>query len=166
MSGSWKVTHCALAIKCRLPPLKIQNNVANRGMTWCEMKYKIMNNDLTFGRSEEMKRKYQEAVSRIKMENKTVDQRILEKEFGNTREKTILTPNEYPYYLQVGIRHDILWSRDKLSREIIEDFIKCSNKLKNRECLWFINAQKDKSVKSVEHAHIISRLKGSKCICA
>ena len=77
---------------------------------------------------------------------------------SNSEEKIILVENKFPYSLEKGIKHYVVWSLEKKispadAREIVEN----SFPSKKFDILMFENAEHNKSIKSIPHVHIFIR---------
>ena len=64
--------------------------------------------------------------------------------------------NEFPYHLEPGIDHAILWSNVELTKDLIEQQI-AKHVPADFEYVWFINTPSLRSVPDIHHAHVMSR---------
>eukprot|EP01024_Parvocaulis_polyphysoides_P073753 TRINITY_DN9509_c0_g4_i3.p3 TRINITY_DN9509_c0_g4~~TRINITY_DN9509_c0_g4_i3.p3 ORF type:complete len:149 (-),score=9.82 TRINITY_DN9509_c0_g4_i3:213-659(-) len=62
---------------------------------------------------------------------------------------------DFPYYLEEGIEHNVLWCTEPLMEEEIQQVLK--SYCKDRETTYFVNPPHLQSIKGVWHAHVISR---------
>ena len=60
--------------------------------------------------------------------------------------------NDFPYALESGIEHYILWSTESLTEE---EIVKECESFSTKEYLFFVNPPKFRSVKRVWHAHVM-----------
>jgi hypothetical protein len=67
--------------------------------------------------------------------------------------------NDFPYALQAGIQHRVLWSTGALDEGTLRAAIAARYDAAKWECAWFVNPPALKSVKRIEHAHVLCRLK-------
>ena len=68
----------------------------------------------------------------------------------------VFLPNNFPYYLEDNISHDLLFSIKPLNKHQIETIIQ--KELGNdSEYLWWINPENLKSINNVWHCHIVSK---------
>mmetsp|Transcript_3857 Transcript_3857/g.7966 ORF Transcript_3857/g.7966 Transcript_3857/m.7966 type:complete len:208 (-) Transcript_3857:276-899(-) len=79
----------------------------------------------------------------------------------------VFRENDFPYSLEDGIEHHVLWSSSDLSEKAIRDVI--AKERDGFESIFFINPPEYKSVHSIQHAHILSRksfsMKHSSRVC-
>jgi len=68
---------------------------------------------------------------------------------------TALVLNKYPYALQKGIYHYVLFALQPLDSSSIQHEIQV--KFKNRPVVWFINPLYLQSIKDLWHCHIFIR---------
>lgn len=69
--------------------------------------------------------------------------------------KLVYTLNDFPYYVEPGIEHGVVWSTGKLREKDMLALL--DEKLSGRERIYFINPPSLQSVAEVEHAHVFSR---------
>jgi len=67
--------------------------------------------------------------------------------------------NDFPYALQAGIQHRVLWSSGGLDEATLRAAIAEQYDAARWECAWFVNPPALKSVMGIEHAHVLCRLK-------
>ena len=70
--------------------------------------------------------------------------------------------NDFPYYLEPGIRHFTLWSQKPLYDFAIADIL--LHVFGSEEVIWFVNLPKYQSIPEVVHYHVfvMSRCEGEK----
>eukprot|EP00890_Picochlorum_soloecismus_P005374 jgi/Picsp_1/5838/NSC_03197-R1_sulfotransferase len=68
------------------------------------------------------------------------------KDFRETR-RSVLRENDFPYYMEGGIEHFILWSTSPMEKEDIESYI--AREMPGFEYLWFVNPVELRSVLDV-----------------
>lgn len=66
----------------------------------------------------------------------------------------VFRENDFPYNLDEGIKHYLLWSNQDLSPLDIEECIK-EHTAGAIETLWFINPVQLKSIPELWHAHVM-----------
>ena len=103
-------------------------------------------------RTDEMENKYMEHLSELKKNNIQTHDYIMKTAFPN-REPYSLLPNTFPYDLQKGILHWLLWvspnvdlELDTIKRIIYDKF--------GSNCVFFRNISTNQSIKSISHYHI------------
>jgi hypothetical protein len=69
--------------------------------------------------------------------------------------KVVMCANDYPYCLEEGVQHDVIWSSYALNAEEIRHHI--ANHLPDRDFVWFVNPVANQSVPGLWHAHVMSR---------
>eukprot|EP00210_Caulerpa_lentillifera_P004541 g4333.t1 len=67
----------------------------------------------------------------------------------------VFTENEFPYFFETGIKHDLLWSEQELSSSEIESLI--AKYKPGFEVVWFRNPPELQSIPEVWHVHILSK---------
>uniref|UniRef100_A0A061RV04 Uncharacterized protein n=1 Tax=Tetraselmis sp. GSL018 TaxID=582737 RepID=A0A061RV04_9CHLO len=72
-------------------------------------------------------------------------------------DEVIWMGNDFPYAVEPGIVHDLIWCRKKLSLEQLQQV--CQQRLSGREYLIFVNPEGLKSIPDVWHAHVLHREK-------
>jgi len=75
--------------------------------------------------------------------------------------KLVYMVNDFPYFVESGIEHGIVWSTGKLCKD--EMLALLDEKLPGKEKLYFINPPSLQSITEVEHAHVFSRNKPTSC---
>lgn len=71
----------------------------------------------------------------------------------------VVDVQEFPYFFEIGIQHDVLWSEDELLDSEIEEIIK-KNKV-GYEVVWFRNPVELQSIPDLWHVHVLSKLLNS-----
>jgi len=64
-------------------------------------------------------------------------------------------PNDFPYAFEEGIAHHIIWSTEQLSATELDAVIKAE--VPGHETQWWVNPPALQSVRSLWHAHVLSR---------
>ena len=64
----------------------------------------------------------------------------------------VITDNNFPYYIEKGLKHKLLWTNKKMIKSEIEEIIR--NKISSR-FVWFENLAINKSIPNIHHYHII-----------
>eukprot|EP01026_Neomeris_dumetosa_P048286 TRINITY_DN4175_c0_g1_i6.p2 TRINITY_DN4175_c0_g1~~TRINITY_DN4175_c0_g1_i6.p2 ORF type:complete len:109 (-),score=2.52 TRINITY_DN4175_c0_g1_i6:284-610(-) len=68
--------------------------------------------------------------------------------------------NDFPYYLEDGIEHHVLWCTEPLQHEEILQVIQQYRE--GYETTYFVNPPQLQSIKGVWHAHVLSRIANKK----
>ncbi|KAI8060577.1 hypothetical protein BC940DRAFT_323169 [Gongronella butleri] len=69
----------------------------------------------------------------------------------------ILLPNDFPYSVERGIDHQLLWSKRLLSESFVEHFLRDHYDAFKVEWVYFVNPPEVQSVKKLPHVHIFLR---------
>mmetsp|Transcript_37221 Transcript_37221/g.93563 ORF Transcript_37221/g.93563 Transcript_37221/m.93563 type:complete len:166 (+) Transcript_37221:60-557(+) len=80
------------------------------------------------------------------------------KERGPGERELIWRRNDFPYALQEGIHHDVIWCRTALSAQEIDEA--CRERYPDCECATFVNPAALASIPSLWHAHVMWRKRG------
>lgn len=144
---------------------------------WNELKEIIEKKEFEkLGRFPEELQKYKMILNQIKEEFFTIDDFILYKFFkfpyqiqnGKKKiiflktediQKKILVLNDFPYAIEEGIQHYLLWSLHELTLLEIEEFLKQTFSIQKKDYLYFINPENLKSIKNIFHIHIFVKNK-------
>lgn len=122
-------------------------------ISWNDVKYFNINNPPlnNFKRKCHDEKKYTEYLDFLKKKSITPHDNIIKNIIGDN--KYVVVKNTFPYDLNKGIEHWLLWvnPKDKLNISEIDTIIK--NKFKT--CVYFSNIEKNKSVKTIEHYQIL-----------
>mmetsp|Transcript_22205 Transcript_22205/g.35624 ORF Transcript_22205/g.35624 Transcript_22205/m.35624 type:complete len:199 (+) Transcript_22205:30-626(+) len=65
----------------------------------------------------------------------------------------VLTENEFPYHLESGVQHLVLFSTEKLDKERVQQMIE--EKYANREYLWWRNPICKQSIPDIWHIQVL-----------
>ena len=150
-----------------------------RPIDWETLRQRLEKGELhLLGRSEEVLRLYRTFSADILKEYTSMGDYVCHTVFGYPLEidpstskkhaiipepkgsRLAFRPNDFPYYFEEGIEHHVLWSEsDILNDEVVKQQILLHRP--DHECLFFINPLMLQSIKSVAHAHILSRRKKS-----
>jgi Protein of unknown function (DUF3605) len=80
---------------------------------------------------------------------------ILDTEFAKfPGQKTILTLNKFPYWIEEGLNHYVVWSLVQLPLSQAEEF--AYNKLHTNDFVIWENKKQNKSIKGIQHFHVIT----------
>lgn len=71
----------------------------------------------------------------------------------------IILPNDFPYSVEEGIQHILLWSQIPLSRDYIEYILETNFGSQNYEWVYWVNPPEIQSVKKLPHVHVFMRPK-------
>ncbi|CEP19289.1 hypothetical protein [Parasitella parasitica] len=73
------------------------------------------------------------------------------------RPPVIILPNDFPYSVEKGIQHILLWSQIPLSRDYIEHILESNYGSANYEWVYFVNPPEIQSVRKLPHVHVFMR---------
>ena len=117
---------------------------------------------IKFIRRKEVQKKYNKLKDKYKKEKIDINDVIKKDVFknGSLNEKFVFEPCKFPYFVEDGISHYILWCNPLFDWKrtltiVFKNEIK--KKLGNIEFGWFENEIKDRSVLGVKHFHIFFR---------
>ncbi len=122
-----------------------------------------------FGRSKEEQKRYERAQEQARKEYGSTEEWIRQSynvddgtcnttnNNNNNHLHSRVVENAFPYYLQKGIRHDVLWTDGSCppSPEQIEAIVAAG--FPGREAVWFRNPKRLQSVPGIDHVHILSQ---------
>lgn len=94
---------------------------------------------------------YQNMTDRERNEEiKTIEKQLIGKSY-------IISDNKYPYWLDDGMIHKIIWVSSEYEKYIFPEKIAIEHLLKNgyRDFVLFFNSKHLKSVPSITHYHVI-----------
>uniref|UniRef100_A0A7S2SDB3 Uncharacterized protein n=1 Tax=Rhizochromulina marina TaxID=1034831 RepID=A0A7S2SDB3_9STRA len=85
--------------------------------------------------------------------------RTCEPGLAHAGREIVFRRNDFPYWFEDGVRHDVLWAsrRPPLSCAEVEECIQCEETLSGRQVIWWANPPHLKSIPQIDHVHIISR---------
>ncbi|CAO3631189.1 unnamed protein product [Cunninghamella blakesleeana] len=66
----------------------------------------------------------------------------------------IILPNDFPYSVDQGIEHILLWSQQPLSPDYVEEIMKKNYNPKEWDWVYFVNPPEVQSVKKLPHVHV------------
>ena len=147
-----------------------------RVMGWEEIKLLVTENrENELGRLPEDLASYLRKMEEFRKVYHTVGDSIMNREFGyvlieegglkravipESKEKIVrFSINDYPYALENGIFHSLIWSTHSLTREEIIEICERNKPSELFDVLFFVNREEIKSVKNVYHAHVLWREK-------
>ena len=69
----------------------------------------------------------------------------------------VFRPNDFPYYFESGITHDVIWvsAEPPLREWEVQELMRA--RCAGRECIWWANPPRLKSVPEIDHVHVVSR---------
>ena len=72
----------------------------------------------------------------------------------------IIAENKYPYWIERGLIHKIIWVNNKFKKYIIPEKIAIEHLLQNnyKDYVLFCNSSRIKSIPSIAHYHVIYRI--------
>lgn len=74
-----------------------------------------------------------------------------------SRPPVIILPNDFPYSVEEGIKHILLWSQIPLSQSYIEEILEANYGSKTYEWVYFVNPPEIQSVRKLPHVHVFMR---------
>jgi hypothetical protein len=116
---------------------------------------------IVLGRSEDVDTKYKE-VSHIIKENGGALKHLTKKYLSNGNDYN-MTLNNYPYYMEDGVVHYIIWfTGDKFYRynnspaieNIVRDYININNINSESDYVYYQNIEELRSIPSIPHLHV------------
>ncbi|KAI9021634.1 hypothetical protein CLU79DRAFT_752541 [Phycomyces nitens] len=69
----------------------------------------------------------------------------------------IILPNDFPYSVDPGIKHILLWSQAPLSTEYVIELLEENYGSKKWEWVYFVNPPETQSVRLLPHVHVFMR---------
>lgn len=72
-----------------------------------------------------------------------------------SRPPVIILPNDFPYSVEEGIHHILLWSQIPLSRDYIQEILESN--YGDYEWVYFVNPPEIQSVRKLPHVHVFMR---------
>ena len=125
-------------------------------------------------RSVEMQKKYMAHNRNLKEKGISVSKYLREQLFPHGGKDTpyIITTNTFPYNMESGIQHFLIWFNPDLEsrnwiqnyskvQEIIADYCAGQNICRDTCCVYFQNLESMRSVKAIPHIHIFWKKKSS-----
>jgi hypothetical protein len=83
-----------------------------------------------------------------------------EEEMEMKKEKdVVLLSNEYPYWVEPFVCHEVLWAMWDLSNDCVKAFLEPIMRQRNREFVFFANVPGIKSIPNLFHVQTFSRRK-------
>ncbi|KAI8090884.1 uncharacterized protein B0P05DRAFT_527818 [Gilbertella persicaria] len=76
-----------------------------------------------------------------------------------TRPPVIILPNDFPYAVEEGISHILLWSQVPLKQPYVEEILEKNYGSKYYEWVYFVNPPDIQSVRKLPHVHVFMRQK-------
>jgi len=143
--------------------------------SWEELVSAVSSNRLELlGRVPEKLQYYREQMAIIRLEFESIEDYLHHNVFGYStttstngklmvvhpiKHKKIIVfrKNDFPYSLEEGIEHYLLWSTEELTIEEIEENIK-NNIPKESKFCYFVNPPILRSVKTIHHAHVLFKI--------
>lgn len=110
-------------------------------------------------RDNEVQKRYDEFINKIKMNNIDINKYISDKFLNN--KNVNFTKNSYPYDIEEDCNHYIIWFENEYfnkitlcidENKIIDNIIK--SKFKNNKYIYFENVDNNKSIKKIKHFHV------------
>ena len=105
--------------------------------------------DAFFGRTKECDEAYKE-----RKKNHNILEYIINNVVDNFRQPVVLVENDFPYNLEEGAKHMVLWSNKAMVRGEIEAFLDSS--LKGKRYIWFRNTEANMSVPNIHHYQVLT----------
>lgn len=76
-----------------------------------------------------------------------------------TKPPVIILPNDFPYSVEDGIQHILLWSQIPLARDYIENILETNFGSQDYEWVYWVNPPEIQSVRKLPHVHVFMRHK-------
>lgn len=70
---------------------------------------------------------------------------------------TLILPNDFPYSVDPGITHVLIWSKVPLSKEHVETLLDETYGANVYEWSFFVNPPETQSIPSMPHVHVFMR---------
>jgi hypothetical protein len=71
---------------------------------------------------------------------------------------SVFRPNDFPYHVEPGIFHDVLWSNHPLDSDTVQELVNVKmNQLCRTKFIYFENPDQLKTVPGLFHVHVFSR---------
>jgi hypothetical protein len=133
--------------------------------------------EITLGRSEAVNSLYQEYSQNLKKTGIAVYDNLKHRYFSGENKGYVITKNGFPYYLEGSIQHHLIWvdpqyfGPNKLNlsdhdsvRQIIRNkfFADVSEADMDRNCVYYQNIERLRSVKCMPHVHVFIKRKNRK----
>ncbi|KAI7905308.1 uncharacterized protein BX663DRAFT_559482 [Cokeromyces recurvatus] len=149
-------------------PKKVKNE-EKRVFSWEEVYYFVSSNQIKcIHRNEQVQAIYNQWMKDTLEKYGSIESYLLStklKEFVNTttttevvidpyRPKVIILPNDFPYSVDKGIQHILLWSQTPLARNYIEETLESNYGRKSYEWVYFVNPSEIQSVRKLPHVHV------------
>ena len=126
-------------------------------LTWEYLKqFNILNPpQQQIGRDPKVEESYQKHLTNLKQKQIKVHDYIYRNIFTQNQ-SLVFSPNTFPYNLEHGVQHWLLWLKPECQLEIDDISDKIEKRFGN-DCVYFKNATKYQSIKSITHYHIFFR---------
>jgi hypothetical protein len=100
------------------------------------------------------RKKSVQALYRIREKDISNEEKLLCTRLFPNNEPYNICLNEFPYHLEDGIEHLVLWLNPTIYNEDsdVDDIFK--SEIKNRESVYFKNIKEIRSIKGIPHYHI------------
>ncbi|KAI8985863.1 hypothetical protein BDB01DRAFT_786592 [Pilobolus umbonatus] len=77
---------------------------------------------------------------------------------SSNRPVVLVLPNDFPYSVDPGIDHILIWSQEPLQAEYIESILESRYDRTLYEWVYFVNPPEWQSVRRLPHVHVFIRL--------
>lgn len=120
-------------------------------MNWEELKTFHLNAPVgILQRAPSVQQSYHEYLSSLKGDiSSTLQDKLFPQDHPDA--EYVLRPCDFPYELEKGITHMLLWCNPKF---MIDPIQKAQQIFENKECVIFENNPDNRSVKKIRHSHI------------
>lgn len=132
--------------------------------TWEQVYYYVSNNQIkNIHRNKQVQTVYNQWMKDTLAKYGTIENYLLSTKLhfkpitDTTRPPVIILPNDFPYSVEEGISHILLWSQIPLSRDYIEDILESKYGHKEYEWVYFVNPPEIQSVRKLPHVHVFMR---------
>ncbi|KAI8967119.1 hypothetical protein BDF20DRAFT_902672 [Mycotypha africana] len=74
----------------------------------------------------------------------------------------LILPNDFPYSVEPGIEHILIWSKVPLSADFVESVLEEKYGSSKWEWIYFVNPPETQSVRRLPHVHVFMRSRKGK----
>ncbi|KAI8091892.1 hypothetical protein BDF21DRAFT_410454 [Thamnidium elegans] len=126
---------------------------------WEEIvKYVSLNQVSKLRRNKDQQAVYAKWVKETKEEYGSVENYLKETKIQYPEGVTFLVlPNDFPYSVDPGIDHILIWSKTPIDSELVSEILEERYGSNNWEWTYFVNPPQWQSVPSLPHTHIFLR---------
>ncbi|KAI8637850.1 hypothetical protein BD408DRAFT_406121 [Parasitella parasitica] len=132
--------------------------------TWDEVHYYVSTNQIkSIHRSKQVQAVYNQWMEDTLSKYGSIENYLLSTKLrfepiqDRNRPPVVILPNDFPYSVEAGIQHILLWSQIPLSRDYIEHILESNYGHKQYEWVYFVNPPEIQSVRKLPHVHVFMR---------